>query len=77
MRKTKITHAKKEKAHFLGTDIHWKQVNIQKKVIVKRSKLGNKYKTRILAFISMPQFSNSVKSREGANSLHSTLTVTM
>jgi hypothetical protein len=51
--KTKLTHARKDAAHFLGTDISW-NANIDKKVTMrKRSKLQSRKKVRVQSMIRM------------------------
>jgi hypothetical protein len=51
--KTKLTHACKSKAHFLGTDISW-NANIEKKVVMrKRSYTQRRKKVRVQSLIQL------------------------
>ncbi len=51
--KTKLTHARKSKAYFLGTDISW-NASVDKKVIQrKRSKLQSRKKVRVQSRICL------------------------
>jgi hypothetical protein len=50
--KTKLTHARRNSAHFLGTDISWNS-NIEKKVIMrKESRTQSRKKVRVQAQIT-------------------------